>query len=186
MTLGSSSFVTLATLGYGDIAPRGDVPGELLFRVTTGHVTLLRAKRPADAPRAFRLLTGECFASAFMFFSAELFMRHVVPRFKLISSLTQPESHAEGVQISANEESTGKILPFDLAQPKVFPFLLLQVVFRTQITVHRMKKINWDRLPTRITNSISLAIRARGVNIQVMTGSQFFMRALFSDRRPTS
>jgi hypothetical protein len=26
------------------------VPGELLFRVTTGHVTLLRPKRPADAP----------------------------------------------------------------------------------------------------------------------------------------
>jgi hypothetical protein len=26
------------------------VPGELLFRVTSGHVTLLRAKRPADAP----------------------------------------------------------------------------------------------------------------------------------------
>jgi hypothetical protein len=26
------------------------VPGELLFRVTTGHVTLLRPKRPAHAP----------------------------------------------------------------------------------------------------------------------------------------
>jgi hypothetical protein len=26
------------------------VPGELLFRVTAGHVTLLRPKRPADAP----------------------------------------------------------------------------------------------------------------------------------------
>jgi hypothetical protein len=26
------------------------VPGELLFRLATGHVTLLRAKRPADAP----------------------------------------------------------------------------------------------------------------------------------------
>jgi hypothetical protein len=26
------------------------VPGELLFRATTGHVTLLRPKRPADAP----------------------------------------------------------------------------------------------------------------------------------------
>jgi imidazolonepropionase-like amidohydrolase len=26
------------------------VPGELLFRVITGHVTLLRAKCPADAP----------------------------------------------------------------------------------------------------------------------------------------
>jgi hypothetical protein len=28
----------------------GPVPGELLFRPGTGHVTLLRAKRPADAP----------------------------------------------------------------------------------------------------------------------------------------
>ena len=31
------------------------VPGELLFRVTTGHVTLLRPKRPADAPPMFIL-----------------------------------------------------------------------------------------------------------------------------------
>jgi hypothetical protein len=31
------------------------VPGELLFRVTTGHITLLRAKRSADAPPMFIL-----------------------------------------------------------------------------------------------------------------------------------
>ena len=31
------------------------VPGELLFRVTTVHVTLLRPKRPADAPPMFIL-----------------------------------------------------------------------------------------------------------------------------------
>ena len=33
----------------------GGVPGELLFRVTTGHVTLLPPKRPADAAPMFIL-----------------------------------------------------------------------------------------------------------------------------------
>jgi hypothetical protein len=38
-------------------------PVPVLFRVTTGHVTLLRAKRPADAPSMF-------------IFSMSLFQRH--------------------------------------------------------------------------------------------------------------
>ena len=45
---------------------RGErVPGELLFRVTTGHVTLLRPKRLADAPPMF-ILSMSLISKAFV------------------------------------------------------------------------------------------------------------------------
>jgi hypothetical protein len=64
---GRSVEAMLKELEYGrqctqDMGERG-VPGELLFRVSTRHVTLLRSKRPADAPLCsscgWRIVTGE-------------------------------------------------------------------------------------------------------------------------------
>ena len=40
----------LPHLEWASPAEKQRVPGELLFRVATGHVTLLRPKRSADAP----------------------------------------------------------------------------------------------------------------------------------------